>query len=242
MEDSPAYDSGTANRPSAPGAYPGELLPQPRTITVVGITIRSTLAQLGATVGRFKAGTTLRQDEQPLVVHLDERGPLMVWARCLRQGVPVTKSYRTGTITGCALQFEATDPRRYSLDEQSAETSLPRDESGLDWHLAPAGPVQVLPQAQAAGQVPLTAWWALQGLTLGSSGGAATVIVTAATGAETAQLAWVGPDGQTEYFAVRPGDSVTFRSLQLPTGARVSVEWIDSMATTSIRRTGPSTR
>ncbi|WP_052390768.1 phage tail family protein [Streptomyces sp. NRRL B-24484] len=224
-EDTPGLDSGTINRPAAHGAYPGELWAQPRTITLDGITIRSPADQIGATVRQLAAGTALSTDEQPLVVQLDERGPLMVFARCLRRAIPVGKGYRVGTITGAALQWEASDPRRYSLAEQSAETGLPRDEAGLDWHVSPSGPVQVLPALQAAGQTPLTAWWALQGLTLGSTAGAATVTVTAATSNLPAQVAWVGPAGGTSAFPVRPGDSVTFRALQLPAGAEVNIEW-----------------
>ncbi|MFF0293145.1 hypothetical protein ACFYST_08140 [Kitasatospora sp. NPDC004614] len=227
-EDSPAVDSGTTPRPSAHGAYPGDLWAQPRTITVDKLTIRATASRIGAAVWELKAGTALSEDEQPLVVMLDERGPLLVWARCLRQAIPIGKGYRTGTVAGCALQFEASDPRRYSLAEQSAETGLPRDEAGLDWHVSPSAPVQVLPALQAAGQVPLTAWWALQGLALGSAADAATVTVTAATSNNPAQLAWVGPAGGTAAFPVRPGDTVTFRALQLPAGAEVNMEWANA--------------
>ncbi|SOB83133.1 hypothetical protein [Streptomyces sp. 1331.2] len=227
-EDSPPLDSGTVNRPAGHGAYPGELWAQPRTITVEGITIRAPVSQLGETVRRFGAGTSSMDAEQPLVVHLDDRGPLVVWARCLRRAVPVGKGYRTGTIAGAALLFEASDPRRYSLAEQSAESGLPRDEAGLDWHVNPSAPVQVLPQAQATGQPPLTAWWALQGLTLGTAAGAATATVTAASSNDPAQVAWVGPAGGNTAFPVRPGDAVTFRALQLPAGATVNVEWANA--------------
>ncbi|MFJ1708578.1 hypothetical protein [Kitasatospora sp. NPDC088346] len=137
-EDSPALDSGTVSRPAGHGAYPGELWAQPRTITVEGITIRAPVAQLGEAVRRFGAGASSMDGEQPLVVHLDDRGPLVVWARCLRRSVPVGKGYRTGTVPGAALLFEASDPRRYSLTEQAVEVGLPRDEVGLDWHV-PSG-------------------------------------------------------------------------------------------------------
>ncbi|MFE7634455.1 hypothetical protein ACFU7Z_10580 [Kitasatospora sp. NPDC057518] len=134
--DSPAWDSGTTPRPAGHGAYPGELWAQPRTITVDDIVIRAPAARIGAVVEAFEAGAVSLDDELPLVVQVDERGPLMVWARCLRWSVPTRRGYRVGTITGAALMFEATDPRRYSLAEQQAVAGLPVDESGLDWQLA----------------------------------------------------------------------------------------------------------
>ncbi|GLW53976.1 phage tail domain-containing protein [Kitasatospora phosalacinea] len=176
-EDSPALDSGTTPRPSAHGAYPGDLWAQPRTITVDKLTIRAPGGRIGAAMRELKAGTALSEDEQPLVVMLDERGPLLVWARCLRQAIPIGKGYRTGTVAGCALQFEASDPRRYSLDEQSAETALPRDEAGLDWHVT-ADP----------------ATESLLSLDLGSAGSAGTLTVTNAGDAPApAVLAFRGP-------------------------------------------------
>ncbi|GGU62006.1 hypothetical protein GCM10010211_28790 [Streptomyces albospinus] len=71
------------------------------------------------------AHLALRDDEIPLVIRLDNAETLMCWARWLRHSIPVGTGYRTGTVTGGAVQFEATDPRRYSLTEQRIETRLP---------------------------------------------------------------------------------------------------------------------
>ncbi|MET7616956.1 hypothetical protein [Streptomyces sp. NPDC005408] len=136
-EDLPALDSGSINRSDAHGSYPGRLLAQPRTITCDEVIVRAPAATIGATVRTLNAATTVVEDEQPLVVWLDDRGPLLAYARVVRRAVPVGLGYRLGTITGAAIQWEASDPRRYSLAEQQVETRLPMAEPGLDFHLDP---------------------------------------------------------------------------------------------------------
>ncbi|OAR21919.1 hypothetical protein A8W25_28150 [Streptomyces sp. ERV7] len=133
-EDSPALDSGTVNKADGHGAYPGRLLAQARTVTLDGIIIRTEPAEMSRAVRALSAATALRDDEIPLVVRLDSAPPLLSWARCLRRAVPVgTGGYGVGIVQGAALQFEATDPRRYSLTERRIEARLPQAEPGLDW-------------------------------------------------------------------------------------------------------------
>lgn len=136
-EDSPALDSGTVNRSDAHGAFPGRLLAQPRTITVDGLVLRAEPRAVGTVVRHLAASTALGDGELPLVVKLDDSPPLLSWARCIRRSVPVSRGYAMGVVTGGALQFEASDPRRYALVEQRVEGNLPRPEAGLDWNLAP---------------------------------------------------------------------------------------------------------
>ncbi|MFJ7902370.1 phage distal tail protein [Streptomyces sp. NPDC096198] len=137
-EDTPGTDSGNVNRADAHGSYPGRLLAQSRMITVDGVVIRTEPGRMGTAVRELSAATALRDDELPLVIRLDDSPPLLAFARCLRRAVPVgTGGYGVGVVTGAAFQFEATDPRRYSLTEQQVDTSLPMPEPGLDWHLDP---------------------------------------------------------------------------------------------------------
>ncbi len=136
-EDTPGNDSGTVARADGHGAYPGRLLAQTRTITVTDVVIRTEPGAMSTAVRTLSASTALRDDEIPLVIKLDDAPALMCWARCLRRSVPVTSGYRIGVAEGGALQFEATDPRRYALVEQRVEARLPRPEPGLDWHPAP---------------------------------------------------------------------------------------------------------
>ncbi|MER5783736.1 hypothetical protein ABT104_18735 [Streptomyces mobaraensis] len=142
-EDSPGLDSGTVNRADAHGAWPGRLLAQPRTITVDGLIVRAEPRAVGTVVRHLATATALRDDELPLVIRLDDSPPLLSWARCIRRSIPVGRGYAAGVVVGGALQFEATDPRRYALDEQLVAAHLPMAEPGLDWHLSP-GPEGLL--------------------------------------------------------------------------------------------------
>ncbi|MFF9704090.1 phage distal tail protein [Streptomyces griseofuscus] len=133
--DLPALDSGSVQRADSHGAFPGLLLAQSRTIGVDGLVVRAPAAQIGEVVGRLEAGTVPRVDEIPLVVWVDERGPLLVYARATRRAVPTTAGYRLGTITGGAIEWVASDPRRYAVGEQILTASLPASEPGLAWPL-----------------------------------------------------------------------------------------------------------
>jgi len=138
-EDLPALDSGTVARSDAHGAFPGQLLAQSRTIGLDGLIVRAPRTQIGAVVAALNAGTAPVVDELPFVAWLDDRGPLLAYARATRRAVPAGKGYTLGVITGGAVEFEATDPRRYELTERTATATLPTAEQGLDWHADGAG-------------------------------------------------------------------------------------------------------
>jgi len=133
-EDLPGLDSGTVARSDAHGAIPGQLLAQSRTIGLDGLIVRAPRTQIGAAVAALNAGTAPVVDELPFVAWLDDRGPLLAYARAKRRAIPAGKGYRLGVIVGGALEFEATDPRRYELTERTASATLPTAEQGLDWH------------------------------------------------------------------------------------------------------------
>ncbi|MEU9141992.1 hypothetical protein AB0D33_39675 [Streptomyces sp. NPDC048404] len=135
-EELPALDSGTVARSDAHGAFPGRLLAQARTITLDGLIVRAPRATIGAVVAGLNAGTTPVEDERPLVVWLDERGPLLAYARATRRAIPAGLGYRLGTITGGAIEWQATDPRRYELAERTVSATLPISEAGLSWPLS----------------------------------------------------------------------------------------------------------
>ncbi|MFF8095681.1 phage distal tail protein [Streptomyces sp. NPDC016675] len=136
-EELPGLDSGTVARSDAHGAFPGRLLAQARTIGLDNLMVRAPRARLGAVVGALNAGTQIVEDERPLVVWLDERGPLLTYARAVRRIIPTGIGYRTGSIQDGAVEWEATDPRRYALAEQVATARLPAPEPGLDWNTVP---------------------------------------------------------------------------------------------------------
>lgn len=163
----PALDSGTVPRAGAHGAYPGQLLAQSRIIGLDGLMVRAPRASIGAAVDVLEAGLVPVVDELPLAYWADERGPRVVWARCLRYMLPMETGYRIGTILGGAVQWEATDPRRYGLTELTRTASLPMPEPGLDWGTDP-GPEHLA--------------WPLDFGAVGSAGG---MSVTNAGNAET---------------------------------------------------------
>jgi tail protein len=131
----PGLDSGTVLRSGAHGAHPGALLAQTRIIALEEMVIRAEPGYAGEAVRRMRAHLGITTDEQPLLVHLDARGPLVCWARPVRLDIPIDPAFAVGIITGGAIEFEASDPRRYTPAEQYVETGLP--EPCLSWHLIP---------------------------------------------------------------------------------------------------------
>ncbi|MFD7647881.1 hypothetical protein ACFV5M_09495 [Streptomyces albidoflavus] len=222
-EDLPPLDSGSAARSGAHGSIPGRLLAQSRTITLDDIRIRARAGDIGAAVHRFSAGTGLSDAEMPLVVQLDERGPLLSWARVTARVLPVERGYTLGAVSGAALQFTASDPRRYELIERSASTGLPLPEPGLRW--GGGDPQQHLDPEQAAGTGPESAWTAT-GAVLGTTDGAVTVTITDASPTAPAYVMWSRAAGDPAPFPVPAGaGSVSFAADALPAGARVQLNW-----------------
>ncbi|MFC8695887.1 phage distal tail protein [Streptomyces parvus] len=217
--DLPPLDSGSVQRADAHGAYPGQLLAQSRTIGVDGLVVRAPRAQIGEVVGRLESATAPRVDEIPLVAWLDERGPLVSYARAVRRAVPTTTGYRLGTIVGGAIEFVATDPRRYALAEQVATATLPVSESGLSWESAEA---EVLPVDQAAGVGEVWRWWSdgdpvITGDDVGP--------VSVQPLAEAAELVWAA-DGSDYGWPAGPGQTVTFASnVAAAQGAIITLRW-----------------
>ncbi|MCG7529641.1 hypothetical protein MHW47_35065, partial [Streptomyces sp. OfavH-34-F] len=221
-EDLPPLDDGTVQRADAHGAHPGLLLAQARTIGVDGLVVRAPHAQIGEVVGRLSAATVPRVDEIPLVAWLDERGPLLTYARATRRAIPTTTGYRLGTILGAAIQWVATDPRRYALAEQIATATLPMSEAGLTWASAD---VEVLPAAQAAGIGEVWRWWS-DGDPVVTGDGTGPVSVQPLT--EAGELVWAA-DGSDYGWPVQPGQDVRFASqLAATQDATLTLRWWDA--------------
>jgi hypothetical protein len=108
-EDTPGIDSGTVLKASDHGGWPGTFFAQTRTVTA-SLVIRSEPGQMQGTVRQLAA------------------------ARCTRRAVAVSRTNRVGFTRG-SIQFEASDPRKYSLIESQATTQLPQPETGLVWPL-----------------------------------------------------------------------------------------------------------
>lgn len=133
-EDTPGIDSGTVLKASDHGAWPGTFYAQTRTVTA-SLVIRSEPGQMHGTIRQLAAATPIdAADEVPLVVLFDDETPLLIFARCTRRSVAVGTSNRKGFARG-AIEFEASDPRKYTLVESTAITGLPQPEDGLDFPL-----------------------------------------------------------------------------------------------------------
>ncbi|MBC9714081.1 phage tail family protein [Streptomyces sp. TRM66268-LWL] len=222
-EDLPGLDSGTVPRSDTHGAFPGLLLAQARTITLEGLVVRAPRDRIGAVVGALGAALVPVEDERPLAVWLDERGPLLVHARATRRAIPATAGYRLGTITGGAIEFVATDPRRYAPVEQVTTAGLPAAEPGLNWQANTAA--QLLPPGQAAGAASaIDTFWVVEGLTLGTAAGLVTATITAAS----ASIAWASAPGAYTGFPIEPGQTVTFLADAAPLGTILYLHWLDN--------------
>lgn len=133
-EETPGLDSGSVLKASDHGAWPGTFYAQTRVVTA-SLVVRCEPGNMNGTLRQLAAATPIdASDEVPLVVQLDDDAPLLVFARCTRRAFQVTRGHRTGMARG-AIEFEASDPRRYSLLEQSQITQLPQPEPGLSWPL-----------------------------------------------------------------------------------------------------------
>lgn len=112
-------------RPNRHGLFQGGQLTGKRVITFSYLITGVPRAAFGSTVGRLRTITAPAEQplEEPLVVRLDGQS----WqanARCVRRIINLEKYYAVGYTTG-AIQWQATDPRIYSLVEQVAVTALP---------------------------------------------------------------------------------------------------------------------
>ena len=133
-EETPGIDSGSVLKASDHGAWPGIFYAQTRTVTV-SLVVRSEPGQMHRTIREIAAATPIdSSDERPLVVQFDDEVPQLVFARCTRRILNVNRTNRVGLTRG-ALEFEASDPRKYDLLERQETTGLPSPEPGLAFPL-----------------------------------------------------------------------------------------------------------
>ncbi|MFE3197159.1 phage distal tail protein [Embleya sp. NPDC059237] len=132
-QELPSPDDASVPRSGQHGSMPGPLLAQARTVTLD--VLMRVAGDPGEVVDRIERATALTDEETPLVVWLDSRGPRMVFGRVVRCRIPVDRAYRIGTVVGIPIQWSCSDPRRYELVEQTATTKLPQAEGGLTFPL-----------------------------------------------------------------------------------------------------------
>jgi hypothetical protein len=135
-EDIPDFDTGDADRPTAHGAWPGARYAKPRKVggTVWMVPESAGGATLTA-VRVLRQALLLGDAERWLAVRLHGE-TLAVRARVSQRVLTADRTYATQGVSKASVQWLATDPRRYLVDEQTAATSPPQPESGLTWPLA----------------------------------------------------------------------------------------------------------
>ncbi|MER5764171.1 phage tail protein [Streptomyces sp. NPDC002082] len=133
-EDLPEFDSSDAERPTGHGAWPGARYAKPRKVGGTLWMVPERGASL-ATVRALRQALTLGDQERWLAVRLHGE-VLAVRARVAQRIVPADRMYATQGAAKASVQWLATDPRRYLVDEQSALVFAPEPESGLTWPLA----------------------------------------------------------------------------------------------------------
>ncbi|MCM1977225.1 phage tail domain-containing protein [Streptomyces sp. G1] len=133
-EDLPEFDSSDAERPTGHGAWPGARYAKPRKVGGTLWMVPERGASL-ATVRALRQALTLGDQERWLAVRLHDE-VLAVRARVAQRIVPADRMYATQGAAKASVQWLATDPRRYLVDEQSALVFAPEPESGLTWPLA----------------------------------------------------------------------------------------------------------
>ncbi|MGW4030254.1 phage distal tail protein [Streptomyces sp. NPDC004838] len=132
-EDLPEYDSSDAERPTSHGAWPGARYAKPRK---VGGTVWMTpeAGTAPAAVYALRQALALSDEERWLAVRLHGE-VLAVRARVSQRVVPADRVFATQGAAKASVQWLATDPRRYLVNEQLATTGPPEPESGLTWPL-----------------------------------------------------------------------------------------------------------
>lgn len=132
--DLPEQRGENAPLPAWHGSFPGRKTSGDRVVTYDYITKTASMAEFRAATRELRRITAPTEDpvEEPLVVHLDGES-LLAWARCTRRIIPTDRHYAVGVAHG-SVQWEATDPRLYSVYEQTREAQLAvPGSSGLDF-------------------------------------------------------------------------------------------------------------
>ncbi|GAA1716397.1 hypothetical protein GCM10009745_76120 [Kribbella yunnanensis] len=134
--DLPDARGDDPDRPNRHGSFQGSQVMGKRTITLTYLIKGVPIEEFGAVITKLRSITapTEQPVEEPLVIRLDGE-TWQVNARCTRRTISVERFYAIGYTTG-AVQWQATDPRIYSLVDQTAATGLPSPPTdGLEFPL-----------------------------------------------------------------------------------------------------------
>lgn len=135
-EDTPGLDSGSVLRPVRHGAWPGRRYAQERIITWTSRIVVDIPADFGQAVTALRRATAVADDETELALVIRTRGgeTLVSYAAVSARIIPNGQGAGVGRGQ-LSLQWTASDPRRYSLTEQSETIPQPVAGSGLVYPL-----------------------------------------------------------------------------------------------------------
>lgn len=135
-EDLPPIDSSNTLKPSSYGAWSGQKLPGQRILTWTG---RFSTEENGDWIDSLdalqRAFTIPMGTEELTIVVRTRSSTKLVFGAVVQRAIPMdyTYSYYGASVT---LQFECSDPRKYSLEETSVFIATPTDTAdGLDYPL-----------------------------------------------------------------------------------------------------------
>lgn len=122
--DLPEQRGANSPLPGFHGSFPGRKSSNDRIITYNYKSKAPGVTAFQSSMDTLRRITAPAEDpvEEPLVVRLDGES-LLVWARCTRRFIPTALHYGLGRAHG-SLVWEATDPRLYSVEEQSRSANL----------------------------------------------------------------------------------------------------------------------
>jgi hypothetical protein len=134
-EDIPDFDTSDADRPTAHGTWPGSRYAKPRKVSgQIWILPDSAGAATVSTVRALRRVLSLSDDERWLSVRL--HGEILTTrARVSQRVMPTDRTYALQGVARAAVQWQADDPRRYAVTEQTITTGPPQPEPGLTWPL-----------------------------------------------------------------------------------------------------------
>lgn len=131
--DLPGVDVSDTPRPQTHGAYAGDVLAEPATITLVYL-VRGTPEDKAAAIDVLEQHTPVDGVERMLAVDDNGQGGWFRMARVIGRQIPQDKGYRHGPVE-CSVQFTCADPRRYQLTTRNGVVTLPTADGGLEYAL-----------------------------------------------------------------------------------------------------------
>lgn len=200
--DMPNVRTGDVAFDNVHGAQPGQMLLEPRVITLAFGMSNLAATDFAAAQTLLRAITAPSENpvEEPLVIQWDGV-KAMVMARCERRSIPTPRSNASGFSVG-AVQWRATNPRLLHLPQQAPSTPAPSGGTGgvsyplvypLVYGTAQVGGTLLLSNA---GNAPAQPVWRVDGASTGPT------ITYLDTGQQLAlQPAYVLPAGQSLFLS-----------------------------------------